>query len=48
MKALVGHSRNMDTFGVYGHTVGGYTEDTSHKLGDIFYELLNSNKEDKK
>ena len=30
----------MDTFGVYGHDVKGYKEDTAARLQDIFNALL--------
>lgn len=47
LKALVGHSQVMDTFGVYGHEVKGYKEDTAARLEDIFHVLLLQGKEDK-
>lgn len=40
VKALVGHSRSMDTFGVYGHGVEGERERVAGKLEAIFRELL--------
>lgn len=40
LKPIVGHSKNMDTFGVYGHTVNGYQEDAAARLESIFEELL--------
>lgn len=40
LKALVGHSKVMDTFGVYGHEVAGYRQDTALRLQEIFHELL--------
>ena len=49
VKALVGHSRSMDTFGVYGHGVEGERERVADKLEAIFQELLaqeESGKED--
>lgn len=45
LKALVGHSKIMDTFGAYGHKVKGYDEDTAARLEDIFHELLLQGKE---
>lgn len=39
VKALVGHSYNMDTFGVYGHEVQGEQEETAQKLELIFQQL---------
>ena len=46
LKALVGHSQVMDTFGVYGHEVKGYKEDTAARLEDIFHALLLQGKEE--
>ena len=46
LKALVGHSQVMDTFGVYGHEVNGYKEDTAARLEDIFHVLLLRGKEE--
>lgn len=40
IKALVGHSRNMDTFGIYGHEVRGELEKTAAELDGIFNEIL--------
>ncbi len=40
VKAVVGHSRNMDTFGVYGHALAGEAEETAHRLDDIFAHVL--------
>ena len=39
-KAIVGHSKSMDTFGVYGHPVAGASEKTAVKLEQIFLEVL--------
>lgn len=36
LKALVGHSRSMDTFGVYGHHVDGQDADAAARLNAIF------------
>ena len=47
LKALVGHSQTMDTFGIYGHEVKGYKEDTAARLQEIFHALLLQGKEDK-
>ena len=46
LKAIVGHSKTMDTFGVYGHEVKGYKEDTAAKLQTIFHSLLLHEKEE--
>lgn len=39
VKALVGHSRNMDTFGIYGHQFGDQDADAAARLSAIFQEL---------
>ncbi len=43
VKTLVGHSANMDTYGVYGHTLNGEAEKTAANVSDIFDTLLNEN-----
>ena len=40
LKSLVGHSRSMDTFGVYGHHVDGQDADTAGRLDAIFGEII--------
>ena len=40
LKAIVGHSQNMDTFGIYGHDVEGQIEQVSQNLDSIFDDLL--------
>ena len=40
LKALVGHSRSMDTWGVYGHRVDGQEESTAARLGEIFAQIV--------
>lgn len=40
LKALVGHSKNMDTWGVYGHDVAHFKKQTAQKIEAIFTELL--------
>lgn len=39
LKALVGHSRNMDTYGVYGHHVDGQDADTAARLDEVFSNI---------
>lgn len=39
VKALVGHSKNMDTFGVYGHQVEGQEADTAARLDAVFGKI---------
>ena len=43
VKELVGHSVNMDTYGVYGHTLNGEAEKTAANVSAIFDTLLNEN-----
>lgn len=40
VKRLVGHSRSMDTFGIYGHSVDGQDEQAADTLGGVFSLLL--------
>lgn len=40
VKSLVGHSKTMDTFGVYGHTVSGEKQETANMLTDLFSRWL--------
>lgn len=40
LKALVGHSQSMDTFGVYGHHVDGQDADTAARLDAAFAEII--------
>ncbi|MCI8601599.1 MAG: hypothetical protein HFE45_08400 [Oscillospiraceae bacterium] len=42
VKALVGHSRNMDTFGTYGYEIIGEGIKTASDVNDIFAALLRS------
>ena len=42
VKSLVGHSRNMDTYGIYGHEVNGELERTAKELDEIFNGILTS------
>ena len=39
IKPLVGHSRNMDTFGTYGHELNGEDTATARKVTEIFDRL---------
>ena len=43
LKALVGHSKNMDTYGVYSHEVNGDKIKTAQKLDIIIDNVLKSN-----
>ena len=42
VKALVGHSQNMDTFGVYGHQITGEGKETAEAVGRLFERALNT------
>ena len=37
VKGLVGHSQDMDTFGVYGHTLTGEAEATAEAVNGIYF-----------
>ena len=37
---IVGHSKSMDTFDVYGHLVNGQLEDTAKRIDQIFLDVL--------
>ena len=41
VKPIVGHSKTMDTFGVYGHELNGEDRKTSKELNALFFNLLN-------
>ncbi len=45
VKTMGGHSKNMDTFGTYGHEVDGDKELTAQLIQDRFENLLGSSKE---
>lgn len=40
VKAIVGHSRAMDTFGIYGHKLTGDDEKLAQDLGEVFRKIL--------
>lgn len=40
VKAVVGHSQSMDTFGVYGHVLNGEAAETARELDSVFAKLL--------
>lgn len=44
VKSVVGHSANMDTFGVYGHSITGDGETTANALSGVFSSILESEK----
>ena len=42
VKGLVGHSLDMDTFGVYGHILTGEAEATAEAVEGTFLKILNN------
>ena len=40
LKQIVGHSKSMDTYGVYSHTVEGDLQNTSTQLNSIFQSFI--------
>ena len=48
LKLIVGHSRNMDTFGIYGHLLDGEMEETTREISDIFDKVLAEDDDEKK
>ena len=40
LKTIVGHSKSMDTFGIYGHELNGEREKSAAILDDEFTRLL--------
>ena len=40
VKSLVGHSQDMDTFGVYGHALNGEDENTASEVNGAFLKIL--------
>lgn len=40
MKELVGHSEDMDTFGIYSHTLTGEDIATAQAVNAVFLKLL--------
>lgn len=44
IKSIVGHSKNMDTFGIYGHEVNSELQKTARDLDVIFAEIIKSDK----
>ena len=37
---MVGHSKNMDTFGVYGHALEGEDQQVAIRINSLFVDLL--------
>lgn len=44
VKGLVGHSANMDTFGVYGHELDGEAEEVAANVNALFSQILAAGK----
>lgn len=42
VKTLVGHSKNMDTFGVYAHAINGQDAQIAARVEQVFQELMGS------
>ena len=40
VKALVGHSADMDTFGIYSHTLTGDAAHTAQAVNGVFLQVL--------
>ena len=40
IKPIVGHSKSMDTFGVYGHIITGESKQTSNDITNLFEKVL--------
>lgn len=40
LKALVGHSRSMDTYGIYSHHVDGQDGETAARLDEVFADIV--------
>lgn len=40
LKRTVGHTKNMDTFGVYGHEVDGEAEKAAQIIDGVFNNLI--------
>lgn len=48
VKELVGHSRNMDTFGTYAHEVNGQQDKIAAGVEAVFQDILNAQEQDAK
>ncbi|MDL2254562.1 site-specific integrase, partial [Ruminococcaceae bacterium OttesenSCG-928-I18] len=43
VKPLVGHARNMDTFGIYGHYFSGDNKQVATEIDNLFSSILSGN-----
>jgi len=47
LKAVIGHSKDMDSYGTYGHETEGEMQSTANLIQDIFNGILyNEEKEE--
>ena len=44
VKALVGHSEDMDTYGIYSHALTGEDTETAQAVNGMFLKLLHAGK----
>ena len=44
VKQIVGHSQDMDTFGIYGHEISGDDEKAAKSIDNIFNNLISQNR----
>ncbi|MFZ2537894.1 MAG: site-specific integrase [Oscillospiraceae bacterium] len=42
IRPIIGHSKNMDTFGTYGHEMNGELQKTAVQIDDLFSDILKS------
>ena len=40
LKPYIGHAKDMDTFGIYGHTVNGEMDRAAAAIDEVFDKLL--------
>lgn len=45
IKPIVGHSRNMDTFGTYGHEIEGELQKTASEIDALFTAIISSKRD---
>ena len=48
LKQLVGHSKSMDTYGIYAHELNEDSKQAAQLVGEIFEDILNPKKKSKK
>ena len=46
MKQLVGHSEDMDTYGIYAHEIDSDKEEAARMIQKIFERILNEKRSD--